>query len=99
MNEEQAQNYLDNIQTLEITTIEEWESQTDEYILDQNNKIIKLADENILDKLKEGEYIKISDLVQVKDSAFKQNRLIQGKDDERNNKELIPCTINIQINN
>ena len=52
-------------------------------IIDTNNEIIALADKRIKQMLQnEEETIKISELVQVRDSGFKQNQLVTGKSTE-----------------
>ena len=56
------------------------ESQRIAELIDRNNELISLADERLQRMLKNWEeQIKVSELVQVRESWFKQNQLIQGK--------------------
>jgi hypothetical protein len=49
-------------------------------LIDRNNNLQSLADAMIASKLKSGEEsIKLSELVSLRDSTFKQNQLVQGK--------------------
>ena len=63
-----------------------------------NNRIIKASDDILLDRLECNDTsLRFTDIVSAKDYAFKQNRIMEWKDDS--DIPLIPSTINIQIIN
>lgn len=71
----------------------------DQYMLDKNQKIIEIADDCLFERLRNNDStIKSSDLINLKETAFKQIRSIKGIDDWEN-KNLIPSVINIQVIN
>jgi len=97
MDEIDAELYLQNLwKNTDLSVIDD-ESDDDRQFR-KNEKIINFADTVLLDRLEGGDIsLSVKDLIQVKDVAFKQNRIIQGKDIW--DLPLIPSTINIQIIN
>lgn len=110
MNEqEQAQEYLEKyvdnsflVEKKSISKIDKNNSRYEDfdlYMLEKNQEIIELADECLLERLKNNDFtIKSSDIINAKETAFKQIRSIKGIDDWEN-RQLIPATINIQVIN
>lgn len=96
--EEEAQQYLQNLSKTE-DSLSIWEfSSEEERTLKQNKNIIKHADTLLIDRIKSQDWsLRLTDVISAKDSAFKQNRLIEGKNDGW--PQLIPSVINIQIIN
>lgn len=55
-------------------------------LIDTNNKLQSLADKRLNEMLSNGEeMIRITELVQVRESTFKQNQLLSGKATENQN--------------
>lgn len=74
-------------------------SKTDSRNFFNNERIIDLVDNTILERLESWDMsMSIKDMLGLKAEAFKQNRLIEGKDDEINH-SWIPSVINIQVIN
>jgi len=95
--EQEAEAFINSFQETE-TTPETDLSIWEDYTLRQNEKIIKFADQRLLERLEYADgSLRISDIVSAKESAFKQNQKIMWLWDEW--PQLIPSTINIQIIN
>lgn len=66
------------------------ESQRIASLIDTNNNLQSLADERLKEMLADWEEtIRISELVQVRESTFKQNQLLTWKSTENNSIEII----------
>jgi len=72
--------------------------QSEDYTIRQNERIIKAADNLVLERMenKDGS-LRLGEVIQAKDVAFKHNQKIQWIGDEW--PQLIPSQINIQIIN
>ena len=97
----QARNFLASLSNPNPTITEEphLTNADDRQVILKNSNLIKEIDDLILSRFwKYPESISLKDLNSIKAEAFKQNRLLQGKDDwEWPNK--IPSIVNIQIIN
>lgn len=107
MNEEEAGRYLEWINK-EIIVPQKNESPwslhirgiSEDRMLVKNQGIIDSANELLLDRLENGDgSLRVSDIVNMKTEAFKQNQSLQGVDDVVDSTKLIPSVINIQIIN
>ena len=71
----------------------------DDYIMRQNARIIRAADDFLLERLENGDgSLRTTDVISAKDMAFKQNQKILWLEDGEGS-NMIPSTINIQIIN
>lgn len=94
LNEQQAEEFMQSLQT--PSTPETTSSLSEDYTLRQNEKIIKFADQRLLERLEYADgSLRITDIVSAKDAAFKQNQKIMWLWDEW--PQLIPSVINISI--
>lgn len=94
----EAQEYLDSLTTPATSSLIRTPID-DDYILSQNARIIRAADEFLLERLENGDSsLRTTDVISAKDMAFKQNAKIMGLGED-DNKQLIPSQINIQIIN
>ena len=116
MNEEDAAKFLEGLSeqqpepTTEIivprknesaVSLPIWNIHDDDGMMISNQSIINEANDMLLDRLKHKDSsLRISDIVNMKAEAFKQNQALQGRgEDVVDVKKLIPSVINIQINN
>ena len=55
-------------------------------LIDRNNELMSMADKRLKELLvNPEERLKATDLVSIRDSGFKQNQLVQGKNTESSN--------------
>ena len=98
-NDKEAEAYLDSLTPTTTTSTDLSTKVDDNYILEQNNRIIQAADNFLLERLENGDAsLRTNDVISAKDTAFKQNSKILWISDG-DEKQLIPSQINIQIIN
>ena len=91
--DQEAQDFINSLTTPQTTSL------TSETLLQDNEEIIKHANDILIERLKHKDgSLRVQDIVSAKESAFKQNQKILWLDDD-DKIDLIPATINIQVIN
>ena len=105
MTQEEAEQYLSSFgwsqelgKTTQTLTTPQIQSIDEDYTIRQNERIIRAADDILLDRMENWDTsLRLTDVISAKESAFKQNRVLSGHDDEKD--QLIPSVINIAVIN
>ena len=95
--EQQAEEYLNSLS--QTSTAQDLSIPNELFTIQQNEKIIKLADSNLIERLEHMDWsLKVSDIVSAKDAAFRHNLKLLWLDEDKD-KQLIPANITINIVN